>query len=162
MEDRRVRLSAGERTLDVTLEEGAASLEGRMVPFSPRRSGSTLLAIEHGGQVFPVRAVREGERVFVWTAGRTFEFRIEPASGRGPARVRSLSAESGLLSPMPGRIRRVLVAQGDAVSRGQVLLILEAMKMEHAIKSPRDGRLARLAYAEGDLVEAGVALAEIE
>ncbi|MEP6800508.1 MAG: biotin/lipoyl-containing protein [Acidobacteriota bacterium] len=157
-----MKLSAGERTLDVALEEGAASLGDRMVPFAPRQNGSTLVAVEHGGQVFPVRAVREGDRIFVWTAGRTFEFRIEPAAGRGPARIRSTGAESGLLSPMPGRIRRVLVAQGDTVTRGQVLLILEAMKMEHAIRSPRDGRLARLMYGEGDLVEAGVALAEIE
>ncbi len=157
-----MKLSAGELTLDVALEEGAASLGGRMVPFSPRQSGTTLVAVEHGGQVFPVRAVREGDRVFVWSAGRTFEFRIEPGSGRAAARERTAGAEGGLLSPMPGRIRRVLVAQGDTVTRGQVLLILEAMKMEHAIRSPRDGRLVRLAYGEGDLVEAGVALAEIE
>ena len=158
-----MKLSAGDLTVDVTLEDGAASVGGRMVPFTPRQSGDTLVAVEHGGQVFPVRAVREGQRVFVWSAGRTFEFRIEPASGPAPARVRSAGAEGGgLLSPMPGRIRRVLAAEGDTVSRGQVLLILEAMKMEHAIRSPRDGRLVRLAYAEGDLVEAGVALAEIE
>ena len=68
----------------------------------------------------------------------------------------------GLISPMPGRVRRILVAEGDAVTRGQVLLILEAMKMEHAIRAARDGRVVRLAFREGDLVEAGVPLVEIE
>ncbi|MEP7132308.1 MAG: biotin/lipoyl-containing protein [Acidobacteriota bacterium] len=158
-----MKLSSGDRTVDVTLEDGAASFGDRIVPFIPRRSGDTLVAVEHGAQVFPVRAVREGDRVYVWSAGRTFEFRVEVAAAGAPARARSARADGGgLLSPMPGRIRRVLAAEGDMVSRGQVLLVLEAMKMEHAIRSPRDGKLVRLAYAEGDLVEAGVALAEIE
>ena len=157
-----MKLSEGESSIDVRLEEGAASLGGRAVPFSTRRSGSAIVAIEAGGESFAVRAVREGDRIFVWCAERTFEFRIDPP-GAARTRARPSAADSGgLLSPMPGRIRRVLAAVGDAVSRGQVLLVLEAMKMEHSIRSPRDGRLVRLAYAEGDLVEAGVALAEIE
>jgi biotin carboxyl carrier protein len=63
---------------------------------------------------------------------------------------------------MPGRVRKTLVRPGDAVARGQVLLVLEAMKMEHSIRAPRDGVLKSLLVKEGDLVESGVALAEIE
>ena len=62
---------------------------------------------------------------------------------------------------MPGRVRRLLVEDGARVARGDVLLVLEAMKMEHAIRSPRDGT-ARLRVAEGDLVEAGIELATVE
>jgi 3-methylcrotonyl-CoA carboxylase alpha subunit len=62
---------------------------------------------------------------------------------------------------MPGRIRKTLVEPGDSVERGQVVLVLEAMKMEHAIRAPRDGTVTRLDHAEGDLVEAGTVLAEI-
>jgi 3-methylcrotonyl-CoA carboxylase alpha subunit len=62
---------------------------------------------------------------------------------------------------MPGRIRKTLVRRGDPVERGQVVLVLEAMKMEHAIRAPRDGIVTRLDHVEGDLVEAGTALAEI-
>ncbi|MDQ2871445.1 MAG: hypothetical protein M3S32_11915 [Acidobacteriota bacterium] len=158
-----MKLTSGDSSLDVSLGEGAASLGGRAVPFSARGTGAAVAAIETGGETVPVRAVREGERIFVWCGEQTWEFRIEPAAGAARARARPSAADSaGLLSPMPGRIRRVLAAVGDAVSRGQVLMILEAMKMEHSIRSPRDGRLVRLACAEGDLVEAGVALAEIE
>ncbi|MEP6769313.1 MAG: acetyl-CoA carboxylase biotin carboxyl carrier protein subunit [Acidobacteriota bacterium] len=158
-----MKLSEGESSIDVVLEDGVASLGGRAVPFSTRRSGAAIVAIEAGGESFGVRAVREGNRVFVWCAERTFEFRMDPPAGAKRTRVRPSAADSGgLLSPMPGRIRRVLAAVGDAVTRGQVLMVLEAMKMEHSIRSPRDGRLVRLACAEGDLVEAGVALAEIE
>ena len=158
-----MKLTSGDSSVDVRLEEGAASLGGRAVPFAARRTGAALAAIEAGGETAGVRAVREGDRVFVWCDEKTWEFRIEPAAGASRARARPSATESGgLLSPMPGRIRRVLAAVGDAVSRGQVLMVLEAMKMEHSIRSPRDGRIVRLACAEGDLVEAGVALAEIE
>jgi 3-methylcrotonyl-CoA carboxylase alpha subunit len=47
------------------------------------------------------------------------------------------------------------------VTKGQVVIVLEAMKMEHAIRAPRDGIVTRIAHREGDLVEAGVALAEL-
>jgi biotin carboxyl carrier protein len=60
---------------------------------------------------------------------------------------------------MPGRVRRLVAAPGAPVARGDVLLVLEAMKMEHAIRAPHDGILERFLVAEGDLVEAGVDLA---
>jgi biotin carboxyl carrier protein len=62
---------------------------------------------------------------------------------------------------MPGRVRMVVAVPGTRVSRGEVVLILEAMKMEHAIRAPRDGMVARIFFREGDLVEAGAMLAEI-
>jgi 3-methylcrotonyl-CoA carboxylase alpha subunit len=62
---------------------------------------------------------------------------------------------------MPGRIRRAFVAPGERVEKGQVLMVLEAMKMEHAIRAPREGVVSRLPHAEGELVEAGVVLVEM-
>jgi 3-methylcrotonyl-CoA carboxylase alpha subunit len=62
---------------------------------------------------------------------------------------------------MPGRVRKTLVRRGEAVAKGQVVLVLEAMKMEHAIRAPQDGVVTRLELHEGDLVEAGTVLAEI-
>lgn len=58
-------------------------------------------------------------------------------------------------APMPGTILSLAVKQGDQVKRGQVLLILEAMKMENEILSPRDGVVAALAVASGQSVETG-------
>jgi biotin carboxyl carrier protein len=62
---------------------------------------------------------------------------------------------------MPGRVRRTFVLPGSRVARGEILLTLEAMKMEHSIRAPREGVLRKLHVREGDLVEAGVELAEI-
>ncbi len=63
---------------------------------------------------------------------------------------------------MPGRIVRLLVQPGDAVTKGTPLLVVEAMKMENEIKAPLDGVVKRFAVAEGDLVEAKSVLVEIE
>jgi biotin carboxyl carrier protein len=54
------------------------------------------------------------------------------------------------------------VSKGDRVSRGDAILILEAMKMEHAIRATADGVVVRIVPAEGDLVDAGAELAVIE
>jgi 3-methylcrotonyl-CoA carboxylase alpha subunit len=149
---------------DVVLEADHASIGGRAVAFSAIGEASALRAIEIEGQAVAVRTARDGDRVFVWCGGRVFEFRTADIASR-PSRPpgRSHAADSsGLISPMPGRVRKVLVVEGAHVRRGEVLLILEAMKMEHAIRAPRDGRVAKLLFAEGDLVDAGVALAEID
>jgi biotin carboxyl carrier protein len=63
---------------------------------------------------------------------------------------------------MPGRVRKALVQPGERVEKGQVVLVLEAMKMEHEIRAPRAGVIVRLTHREEDLVEAGTELAVIE
>ncbi|EYD74874.1 Methylcrotonyl-CoA carboxylase biotin-containing subunit [Rubellimicrobium mesophilum DSM 19309] len=65
-------------------------------------------------------------------------------------------------SPMPGLVRAVLVAAGQAVAKGDRLVVVEAMKMEHALSAPRDGRVAEVLVAEGEQVEAGAPLVRLE
>jgi 3-methylcrotonyl-CoA carboxylase alpha subunit len=59
---------------------------------------------------------------------------------------------------MPGKIVQVAGKRGDAVKRGDSLMVLEAMKMEHTIAAPADGIVGELLYAAGDLVEEGAEL----
>ena len=68
----------------------------------------------------------------------------------------------GLIAPMPGKILEVLVVEGQAVTTGQPLMIMEAMKMEHKIVSPLDGEVSALYYQANDQVEGGVTLMEIQ
>jgi 3-methylcrotonyl-CoA carboxylase alpha subunit len=151
-----VKISSGAVTADVRVEGEKAVLDGRPVAFTATRAGERLETIRVGKDVFRVRAERDGNRVLVWCAGVVHEF--GRAAGRGAS---AGEASGGLLAPMPGRVRRVLVGAGARVGQGDVILILEAMKMEHAIRSPHDGTVARVLFAEGDLVEAGAVLAEI-
>ncbi len=70
-------------------------------------------------------------------------------------------AAGSLLAPMPGSVARVLAAPGDRVSEGQVLVVLEAMKMEHSVRSPRAGTLDQVLVSPGAQVEAGAVLAVV-
>lgn len=75
----------------------------------------------------------------------------------------SLRAGAGSLqSPMPGKIFKILKAQGEQVKAGEPILILEAMKMEHTIKAQQDGVVKHIHFAQGEQVQGGVELCEIE
>jgi acyl-CoA carboxylase subunit alpha len=67
-----------------------------------------------------------------------------------------------LLAPMPGGVVRVLASRGDAVSAGQALVVLEAMKMEHTVTAPVDGVVTEVAVGPGDQVDTGQVLAVVE
>jgi len=63
---------------------------------------------------------------------------------------------------IPGRVAAVAVAVGDAVSVGQTLLVVEAMKMQNEVRSPRAGRVVAVTVAAGQTVSAGASLLRIE
>ncbi len=151
-----LRLRQGDSVRAVRVEREAATLDGRRVAFEAVERDGRLVGIRIGGREHAVVAAADGSRIFVWCDGVAWTF--DRASGTRAAASKDPGGD--LTSPMPGRVRRVLVAEGQSVGRGDVLLVLEAMKMEHAIRAPRDGAV-RLRVAEGDLVDAGVELAEV-
>ena len=67
-----------------------------------------------------------------------------------------------VLAPMPGKVVKVLVKDGEEVKKGQALIILEAMKMEHVIAAPRDATVESVARVVGDVVQEGVALISLK
>lgn len=86
-----------------------------------------------------------------------------PAAAPAPApAAKSVGAGSiKVASPMPGKILDVKANVGDAVKKGQVILILEAMKMENEVVAPEDGTVASIDVASGATVEAGDTLATL-
>lgn len=90
-----------------------------------------------------------------------------PAPAAAPAAPAPAAAPAGaagavaVTAPMPGKILGVKASAGQAVKRGQVLLILEAMKMENEIVAPQDGTVATINVAVGDSVEPGATLATL-
>ncbi|HUM02425.1 MAG TPA: biotin/lipoyl-containing protein [Thermoanaerobaculia bacterium] len=105
-----------------------------------------------------LRAVRDGAVVWVFAGGETY--RLERVAARGAAEPADLSHD--LVSPMPGRVRAVLVVEGETVAKGATLFLLEAMKMEHPVRAPREGVVRSLRVAEGAMVSAGERLGEME
>lgn len=101
-------------------------------------------------------AVRHGDTVHVSYLGRTFV--VEKAK-----RVRASrgAADGELRAPMPGVIVDVLVAEGDAVQRGDKVVVLEAMKTQQPFVAPFAGRIAALKVAKGEQVAEGELLATV-
>jgi biotin carboxyl carrier protein len=101
-------------------------------------------------------AARAGDVAWVFFGGETWRF--VKAAARA---ARTAEEEHALTAPMPGRILAVHVADGDRVEKGQILVVLEAMKMEHAVKSPRAGVVAGLAAEFGKMVGLGDVLLDV-
>lgn len=98
--------------------------------------------------------------------GTAYEVEIEEMTGAPVAASAAAPAASGagesITSPMPGNILAVNVAAGDMVKKGQVLMVLEAMKMENEIMAPQDGKVTSVAVAKGAAVESGALLCTIQ
>ena len=104
--------------------------------------------------------------------GTVYEVEIEEMTGApaaapvAAAPAAPVPAASGvgesITSPMPGNILAVNVAAGDMVKKGQVLMVLEAMKMENEIMAPHDGKVTAVAVTKGAAVESGALLCTIQ
>lgn len=77
------------------------------------------------------------------------------APAPAPAPAVNLAAGEPVNAPMPGNILRVEVKQGDTIKAGQLLVVLEAMKMENEILAPKDGTVAQVVVSKGSTVETG-------
>ncbi len=149
----------------------------RTVTLERRPDGSLMAAVD--GQPVAMTAVAlpdggwrltvDGRRVTAYAAAQGSvryvnldgqEYRLAVPEAR--AARRRAAASGDLTAQMPGQVVKVLVAAGDAVARGQTLVILEAMKMEIRAVSPADGVVKRLLVRPGEVVERGQLLAEIE
>lgn len=101
----------------------------------------------------------DGARRWVTVNGQTFVLTKSSGTKRGSA---GHEHASELAAPMPGQIRSVNVSEGEAVSKGQTLLVLEAMKMEIRIQAPFDGIAKELRVKVGQIVEREQILAKME
>jgi len=130
--------------------------------------GPGLYSIILGGRSYEVRvAGPAGEKSageFAVTAGRR-EYRIQvldPRRRRGPGAAGAHSGPQEILAPMPGRIVKVLAAEGQEVEAGSGLVVIEAMKMQNELRAPRAGRVERIYVRDGDGVETGAKLVRLE
>ena len=141
---------------DATQGEAPAVFLPRRPSQAPADGGRPLLQV--GDRLAQADAVFEDETLHLFTAGRHLRLGyVDRLAHAGEA------AEEGgrLTAPMPGKVIAVLVAAGSAVSKGEPLLVMEAMKMEHTIAAPDDGVIEQIHYGVGDQVAEGEALVAI-
>ena len=129
----------------------------------PNQDGTLHLEVD--GREVPARVsvvARDGEHDLVWVhaGGMTRRLEVRPPTRHvDPAEV---AAGSAFVSPMPGTVLAVEVAQGEHVAAGTVMLVVEAMKMEHSIAAPVDGTVTAVHVTAGQGVDAGSPLVVFE
>jgi 3-methylcrotonyl-CoA carboxylase alpha subunit len=104
------------------------------------------------------RYLRDGERLHLWVAGAHWELLLEDPRLK---EFTTTAAQGGLTTPLPGVVAAVVAKVGQAVRAGEVLMVIEAMKMEHSISAPYDGTVKVIHFAHGDRVPEGSQLLEL-
>ena len=154
----RVELTKGEKTWVCKVDDSMMEVDAA---FTARDVISILL----GGKAYEVKRERSlsGETHMIVGSARYSSEVQDPRSLK--TRRAKAGTEEGpqkLIAPMPGKIVRILVAEKGEVEAGQVVIVVEAMKMQNELKSPKKGIVAKLPVAEGATVNAGDTLAIIE
>jgi acetyl-CoA carboxylase biotin carboxylase subunit len=119
--------------------------------------GDRLWFVEHGGHRRQARVATSGARIHVLSEGTLFAFTEEP---RFPDHAHQAVA-GGLVAPMPGKVVKVLVSDGEQVTAGAALVVLEAMKMEHTVRAADAGIVRAVHVAVGDQVDTDHLLAVV-
>jgi len=134
------------------------TLDDRSITVHAQRTADDHLIVTlPDGRRLVGAATRDGARTWVTVSGRTL-----PVVERRPGAKAKDDHGGSLEAPMPGKVVKVLVQPGDVVTKGQALLVVEAMKMEHALKAPRPGRVTLVRAGAGDQVVPGAPLVELE
>ena len=114
------------------------------------------LIVKDGETVERIYAVSSGPTAWVFRNGFVYEITEEAATRK------RAGAHESLTAPMPATVLQINVSAGADVKRGDILLLLEAMKMELPLRAPADGRVAAILCKAGELVQHGATLIEIE
>ncbi len=166
------------RNRHVSIERAGHTVDGALRVRVNVDGTSWLVDVQRNGDfglslVFPDSAARStvvhlapgqatGELLAV-LAGRFADVSVNAnRTGRGADTGGSAHGEQKIVAPMPGRVVRVLVAEGDEVESRQPVIVVEAMKMENELRSPKAGRVREIAVAAGTSVEAGRVLVVID
>lgn len=165
----KAKLGEAVREVSISLNDGvvSADIDGRHYDLELRERAAGEYLLIRGNEVNNVRTEQRGGAsgsYEVILGGRRYEIKIED-----PKRLRSSQSSAAdhtgaaeLVSPMPGKIVRVLVAEGDEVEAGAGVIVVEAMKMQNEMKAPKAGVIASINATEGATVNAGDVLAVIE
>jgi biotin carboxyl carrier protein len=124
--------------------------------FTPNADGGGVLAID--ARRYPVFGARRKDSIFVSVGPASFEFK--PAEAAARRRARGLAAAE-ITAPMPGKVLKLLVRDGDLVEAGQPMVVIEAMKMETTLAAESAAMVKHVRVEEGQTVDHGAVLIEL-
>ncbi len=154
-------LSSG-RQVEVQLQQQGSTIQAR-IGGAVAQIGRQLLPdgamlIEIGAVRVRAFAARAADSIVVSVGPHSFTF-VPLKASRGASR--SGLANPLVTAPMPGKVLKILVAEGDQVEAGQPLITMEAMKMETTLAAEGAARIKRIPVSEGQMIDAGAVLIEL-
>ncbi len=151
--------------LDLTRADGRWScrLDGRAVEVEAVLARPDVLSLRIGNLAYEVKSERVGNDLHLWVGSTRFAVEIhDPRSLHGRSRAADDHGPKQITAPMPGKVVRLLVREGDEVEAGAGIAVVEAMKMQNEIKSPKKGTIQKILISEGAAANAGDLLAIVE
>ena len=162
----KISAQVGDRTLDVTVERADGHfrvvVDGVEHLVDAHKLEADFYSILVGEKSYEVSIERRKDAYHVRRGGHEIPVRLSDPSRRGRDAKFSSAGPERIESAMPGRVVRLLVAEGDTVEAGQGVIVIEAMKMENEISSQKGGKVTSIEVSEGQSVEGGSALLTIE
>ncbi len=158
-------IGAEQFVIDIN-QEGEIILNGEFIDADMRQTlDTTMYSIIVDNRSHDLR-ISEGEGLYmVQLSGEIFEVVVEDERTRRLAGIKSgpaaATGEVLIKAPMPGVVIEIPVKQGQQVKRGEVVVILESMKMQNEFKTPRDGTVHAIRVGSGDKVEQNAILLTI-
>ncbi len=160
-----VKIAGRTREVEAAREGGRLRwrLDGREVEVDAAEVETGAYSILVGGQAFEARVQAAPDGLRVEAGGENFAVEIvDPRAWQGRhGHTMEIAGRLQILAPMPGKIVRVLVKQGQAIAAGQGIAVVEAMKMQNEVRSRKTGTVEKLLAEEGKTVNAGEVLAVV-
>ncbi len=158
----------GKKNFEVNVDDSQYSIDGRDVVFDLHEQPNGLISVLVNGKSYTAileSIDRKSKEVQLSIDGHSYKVAVkEPIdqllSNMGMD-IKARSKAETVKAPMPGMVLKILVAPGQAVKKGDGLLILEAMKMENVLKASEDGTVKAIKVAERTAVEKGAILIEM-
>jgi biotin carboxyl carrier protein len=159
-------VNSHEYTIEI-LDDAHLSLDGVVYELDFERVGNQpVYSLVLGGQSFEAHVYTDEEQWQVLLRGDMYRAVVEDERERRlRSQLEGVPAEQGefhLKAPMPGLVIAIPVGEGQLVEKGDVLLILESMKMQNELKAPRAGKVSRVRVAPGERVEQKQTLLSVE
>jgi len=138
-------------------------LDGRELEVDAVLVRPDVLSLRVGNTAYEVKSEPLANDLNLWVGNTRFAAEIrDPRSLRGRARAGDDHGPRNITAPMPGKVVRLMVHEGDEVEQGAGVAVVEAMKMQNEIKSPKKGTVRKILVNESTAVNAGDVLAIIE
>lgn len=138
-------------------------LDGREIEVDAVLARPDVLSLRMGNKAYEVKCERVASDVHIWVGSQRFAPEVrDPRSLRSRSHAAAEQGPRKLTAPMPGKVVRILLAQGAEVEAGAGVVVVEAMKMQNEVKSPKKGTVQKIVVAEGAAVSAGDVLAIVE